>query len=284
MEYVNLGCGTRYHPDWINIDIASSGEGVIAHDLRKGIPLADASCDAIYHSHLLEHLRPSQALKLMQECYRVQKPGGFLRVAIPDLEQICLRYLEKLQGALNGDENAATDYDWILLEMYDQTVRERKGGLMLEYLSRSPLPNEAFVYERIGAEGRGIVRALREHSTRNSAPRPAQGGGVSLLKSLRNLLTVPGIMRQRLLTRWLGADGLRALEIGRFRLAGEAHQWMYDRFSLARLMLTAGFQDPIQQTATQSQIPNWPSFNLDTLPDGTVVKPDSLFMEAKRQA
>jgi hypothetical protein len=47
-------------------------------------------------------------------------------------------------------------------------------------------------------------------------------------------------------------------------------------------MLSAGFQDPIQKGAAQSQISNWSSFNLDTLADGTVVKPDSLFMEAKR--
>ena len=278
--YVNLGCGNRYHSAWINIDVFPHEEGIIAHDLSQGIPLPDASCDAAYHSHLLEHLRPAQGLQFMKECCRVLKPGGFLRVAIPDLEQICLRYLEKLQGAVNGDENAAFDYDWMLLEMYDQTVRERTGGLMLEYLNQSPLPNEAFIYERIGEVGRALVRGLREQSPDRSNPSPARG--VSLRQSLRKPRTLPSMIRSQLLTRWLGADGLRALEIGRLRLAGEVHQWMYDRYSLGRLMVTAGFQHPVQQTATQSQISDWPSFNLDTLPDGTVVKPDSLFMEATR--
>src|SRR5207253_10741586 len=103
-------------------------------------------------------------------------------------------------------------------------------------------------------------------------------------KAFSPLQTLRSAIRLRLLRRWLGSNWSRALEIGRFRLAGESHQWMYDRYSLARLVLAAGFQDPVQQSATQSQIPAWPSFDLDTLPDGTVVKPDSLFMEATRPA
>jgi len=55
---------------------------------------------------------------------------------------------------------------------------------------------------------------------------------------------------------------------------------LYDRYSLAQLLCTAGFVNPTVQTATQSWIPEWDSFNLDTPPDGTVNKPDSLFMEA----
>jgi len=282
LKYVNLGCGSRCHPDWINIDIAPTRNEVIAHDLSRGIPLADASCDVVYHSHLLEHLRPPQALQFMRDCLRVLRPGGVLRVAIPDLEQICIQYLNQLQKAGNGDQDAASDYDWMLLEMYDQTVREQSGGLMLDYLSRSSLPNETFIYERIGEEGRELVRAVREKPASDSNSSRAHREPRSLRTSLRRLLNFPRIARSRLLTRWLGPDGARALEIGRFRLAGEVHQWMYDRFSLARLMLTAGFQNPVVQRAAESQIPEWASFNLDTLADGTVVKPDSLFMEAQR--
>jgi len=282
MKYVNLGCGSRFHPEWINIDIAPGGEGVIAHDLSKGIPLPDMSCDAVYHSHLLEHLRQPDALKFMRECYRVTKPGAILRVAVPDLERICRVYLEKLGQALEHNLNNADDYEWIILELVDQLVREQSGGRMLSYLSQSPVPNEEFVFERIGEEGRNIVRALKEQSMRTFESPSLLAEGPSPRKAFSPLQTLRSAIRLRLLRRWLGSNWSRALEIGRFRLAGEVHQWMYDRYSLARLMLAAGFQDPVQQSATRSQIPAWPSFNLDTLPDGTVVKPDSLFMEAKR--
>jgi hypothetical protein len=47
-------------------------------------------------------------------------------------------------------------------------------------------------------------------------------------------------------------------------------------------MLAAGLQKPVQQSAESSLIPHWIDFHLDVLPDGTVNKPDSLFMEALR--
>jgi hypothetical protein len=191
-------------------------------------------------------------------------------------------YLEKLEEALKHAQANADDYDWIILELLDQTVREQSGGRMLDYLSQSPLPNEDFVYKRIGEEGRNMVRVLREQPINNSDRSSGRTEEISRRKPIPTLQTLRSKIRRRLLTRWLGSDWCRPLEIGRFRLAGEVHQWMYDRYSLARLMLTAGFQDPIQQSATQSQIPDWSSFNLDTLADGRVVKPDSLFMEAKR--
>jgi SAM-dependent methyltransferase len=282
MKYLNLGCGTRYHRTWVNIDIAPIGEGVIAHDLSLGIPLSDGSCDAVYHSHLLEHLRGPDALIFMRECYRVMKPGATLRVVVPDLEQICRVYLDKIEAALKGERNGADDYDWMVLELLDQTVREQSGGRMLGYLSRPSLPNEDFIFERIGEEGRNIVRVLREQSPNNSDSSAGGTENAGRRKSSSTLQTLRSKIRRNLLARWLGSEWRRPLEIGRFRLAGEVHQWMYDRYSLARLMLTAGFEAPIQQSATRSQIPNWSDFNLDTLADGTVVKPDSLFMEGTR--
>src|SRR5689334_16365456 len=129
-KMVNLGCGSRYHADWINIDIVAHSPAVIAHDLRHGIPLADASCDVVYHSNILEHVRRRDALPVMRECFRVLKPGGILRVATPDLERICGLYLEKFKAAQRGEVPAIPDYDWMLLEMYDQTVREKSGGGM----------------------------------------------------------------------------------------------------------------------------------------------------------
>jgi hypothetical protein len=80
----------------------------------------------------------------------------------------------------------------------------------------------------------------------------------------------------------LGAHDRRALRIGQFRLAGEVHQWMYDRYSLAKLMSDVGFKNPLAQTATSSRIAGWTAFNLDTQSDGAVVKPDSMYMEAIR--
>ena len=281
-SYVNLGCGRRYHPDWINIDIVSSGPGVIQHNLGQGIPLPDASCEVVYHAAVLEHMRREDALTFLRECHRVLKPGGVVRVGVPDLERLCHLYLSKLQAACDGGEAAAHDYDWIMLELCDQTVREKSGGGMIDFLCQNPLPNEAFVYDRIGEEGREIVNTLQNQGGRRMQA-PTVKPDISLrLRLRRRLRALPGSMKRHLFRLLLGPDGLRALEIGRFRLAGEVHQWMYDRYSLARLLVAAGFRNPVVQSAASSQIPNWASFHLDTLPDGRVIKPDLFFMEATK--
>lgn len=277
-SFLNLGCGARYHPDWINLDIVARGPGVIEHDLSCGIPLPDASCGVVYHSAVLEHLRRNDAAGFLAECRRVLRPGGVLRVAVPDLETICRLYLSKLAEAADGDAAAAHDYEWMLVELLDQMVREKSGGGMQDYLSHDPLPNEAFVYERIGEEGRGLVQLLRGIPIRGE--RTTAAAGRQLAETLRSF---PGAARRFLSEARLGGRNRRALEIGRFRLGGEAHQWMYDRYSLARLLSDAGFVDPRLQGASTSQIPDWTSYNLDTLPDGRVAKPDLFFMEAVKR-
>jgi hypothetical protein len=71
-------------------------------------------------------------------------------------------------------------------------------------------------------------------------------------------------------------------QIAKFRESGEIHQWMYDRFSLSRLLRQAGFAEDRVCAAGQSGIPNFNSYGLDLTADGAVRKPDSLFMEAAK--
>lgn len=78
----------------------------------------------------------------------------------------------------------------------------------------------------------------------------------------------------------MGEADNKALQIGRFRLQGEVHQWMYDRYSLARLLRKTGFHNPQPVGPTESQLQGWADYNLDTEPDGTIYKPDLLYMEA----
>lgn len=273
-RYVNLGCGNRFHPDWINIDLGPRAPHVLAHDLRKGIPLPDESCDVVYHAAVLEHIRRADVPGFMRECYRVLRVGGIIRVGVPDLETLCRLYLDKLKAAAAGIGKAAGDYEWVVLEMYDQVVREHSGGEMRAYLQRSSRSNERFVCDRIGEEGRELIRCLR--ASRKEHPRTH-----SVLRGLnRRARAILGMVRRAFLVLLAGPDADHALQIGRFRLSGEVHQWMYDRYSLGRLLLESGFREPALRSASESCIPRWTEFHLDTLPDGTPVKPDLLFMEA----
>jgi SAM-dependent methyltransferase len=280
MNYLNLGCGNRYHPDWTNINFTSTNKDVIAHNLNNGIPFPDQSFDLIYHSHILEHFSKTDAEPFIKECYRVLRPQGTLRVVVPDLEEIARVYLKTLDKVSAGFEEEISNYEWILLEMYDQTVRNKPGGEMISFLSKQNLSNQDFIIKRCGIEIENIIRSAHNQT---SFPNPTEEGSFKkILKHIYRLLRYPDYRHQAMLKLLLSSAELDALKIGQFRQSGEVHQWMYDRYSLKRLLEESGFVDIKQYAANESSIPNWTSFNLDTEPDGTVYKPDSLYIEATK--
>jgi SAM-dependent methyltransferase len=267
MRYLNLGCGQRFHSDWENLDFLPGGPGVHAHDLRKGIPFPDLSFDVVYHSHVLEHFSKADGMQLLRQCHRVLRAGGIVRVAVPDLEQIARLYLEALNKSLDGDRAWQSRYDWMLLEMYDQTVRDVPGGEMLAYLNLDPIPEQGFVASRMGGE----LRRLKAPRPKDTHDRPPGTGS-----RIRNLAS------RKIARLALGRKGIQAHDLGTIRISGEVHRWMYDRFSLARALEEAGFSSPRKLGPADSGIPGWTNFNLDTESDGSVYKPDSLYMEAIR--
>lgn len=117
---VNLGCGMHCLKGWLNIDgsltsllgtnntflnkllykVAGSAQyysfeifnDVIVtkkmrwYNLVNGIPLKNDSADVVFTSHFLEHLSKSDGYRFLEESFRVLKPGGLIRIAVPDLE------------------------------------------------------------------------------------------------------------------------------------------------------------------------------------------------------
>ena len=119
---LNLGSGPSAIRGWINIDrspgimvsrlpgpiqkgLRASGlipreqasvvwpSGVRRLDVTKGLPFDDCSVEAIYSSHMLEHLTRDAARRLLAECRRTLKPDGVLRVVLPDLRRLAESYL-----------------------------------------------------------------------------------------------------------------------------------------------------------------------------------------------
>lgn len=274
MKCLNIGCGSRFCYGWTNVDLASANQEIISYDITRGLPFSDLSFDLVYHSHVLEHLSKINACGLLKECYRILGTKGILRVVVPDLEQISRIYLHELEKVLYKNE-PDNNYSWILLELFDQMVRNHSGGEMLNYFLQPDIPNLDFVIQRIGREAesiRALANQQQSHAQKTSLKEK--------LKSLFYFLRDPSNLYELFLKFFLKKEDLEALRIGRFRMSGEVHQWMYDRYSLRKLLSECGFVDIVQRTAYDSYIPNWTQFNLDTEPDGTVYKPDSLYMEA----
>ncbi|MEO0844815.1 MAG: methyltransferase domain-containing protein [Cyanobacteria bacterium J06648_1] len=263
LEYLNLGCGYRFNSQWTNVNFVATGENVLPYDLNRGIPFTDNSFELVYHSHVLEHFSRTAASAFIAECCRVLRPGGILRVVVPDFEQIARLYLTSLEKAPKSTEWAA-NYEWMALEVLDQMVRNSRGGEMATYLAQEKICNQDFILERFGAEAEKSKLVNQNYSRLKSLSQP--------LKELKS-------KAYRLLPKsW--SRFYTALKIGYFRQSGEVHQWMYDRYSLGKLLADHGLQDIVQRTASESYLDCWASFNLDTEPNGNIYKPDSLFMEA----
>lgn len=288
LPYLNLGCGGKIHPDWVNVDMAPRAAGVQACDLRRGIPFPDNTFEVIYHSQVLEHIPPEEAPFFLQECWRVLQPGGRIRVVVPDLESLVDAYRTWLHRNLTEpDPVSEANYDFILLELFDQMVRTKSGGRLGTYLDQPHLINEAFVLERCGHVAlyhRACVkRATEPVPPASPSPPPAWYriwyGTIRRFpgRFLRWCMKAP----KRGLA-WM-QERMRSEEarLGAFRLGGEIHQWVYDRFSLSRLLLQSGFVDVQQHTPFTSAIPAWSTYALDVR-DGTPYDPVSLFMEARK--
>ena len=87
--WLNLGGKSHCepHPEYrgyVSVDV-EPGEGWhVLHDLREPIPLPDASVDRVHTEDFLHYLTRPDMEKMLAECHRLLKPGGRLRVSLPD--------------------------------------------------------------------------------------------------------------------------------------------------------------------------------------------------------
>ncbi|MGD0338468.1 MAG: methyltransferase domain-containing protein [Bacteroidota bacterium] len=164
---VHLGCGPEVQPsDWIDCDgswnvlsgkfpspvrkmILKCGQltgiklqewprHVRFFNLRKRFPFNDSSVDAIYASHVWEHLSRFDAKKATQEAFRVLKEGAFLRLVVPDLYYFCQSYV------LSNNENAA---DLLLEELHLRDRGEKKSLLIHLYTIITDFHSHKWMYD-----------------------------------------------------------------------------------------------------------------------------------------
>jgi predicted SAM-dependent methyltransferase len=118
---INLGSGERPLEGWVNVDALPDAPGVdVVADIVEPLPFDSASADALYASHLLEHVSTDDVPGVLAEWRRVLRPGGVLMIAVPDLEVIARMIVERPGwftpphtpwiGAIYGGQKDAWDF------------------------------------------------------------------------------------------------------------------------------------------------------------------------------
>jgi predicted SAM-dependent methyltransferase len=84
---LNVGCGPTLNKDFINLDYLWVPSLDVCWDITaKKYPFPDASMEGIYTEHCLEHIPYDKCIENLKEFHRLLKPGGTVRIIVPDAE------------------------------------------------------------------------------------------------------------------------------------------------------------------------------------------------------
>lgn len=151
--WVQLGSGAHYIEGMINVDVNPFRKRDIWLDLRKGLPFADNSVDAIYCCHTLEHFYEPDVRAILRECSRILKPKAGMRIATPDLKKAAEAYLQ-------GDMKRFSDFP---------DKRASIGGKLVNYLlcrdQHRLIFDFSFWKEILEGEGFFRVEECKPHQT-----------------------------------------------------------------------------------------------------------------------
>ena len=116
---LHLGCGKRKLPGWVSVDSRESTEPDVVADVRNLDAWQSGGVGQIYASHVLEHIPRPDLLATLREWRRVLKPGGKLRVSVPDFATLAALYHEngvsfwRIVGPLYGRQDYAGNTHYI---------------------------------------------------------------------------------------------------------------------------------------------------------------------------
>lgn len=278
MKFLNLACGPTYLVDdhWVNVDFCRVDGEVIGHDLLQPLPFGDGEFDLVYSSHFLEHIPRRHVHSFLLECKRVLKPGGTLRLVLPDGEEMFAAYLDLRSKGMHREA------DFVMIEIVDQCVRDRSGGeLGLFYASvRSVNPKEQAYWSCFIEKRNGEVLNVDMPRARARIPEKTRGGPHfvfsrpithawtrvrSVFHRIGIKLLLPAFKRQNV----------------SFAGIGEKHCWLWVLYQLQAVLERAGFEGVARCTHLSSRHPSFPFCPLDATADSEPRKGgESMYVEA----
>jgi hypothetical protein len=231
----------------------------------------------VYSSHFLEHIPFNQVPSFLKECYRVLKPGGVIRLVLPDFEEMCREYLTQLDG---GDYTKAK---LCVIDIVDQCVRLERGGELAK----------AYKQYSQDLEGNHQIRAYIYSRNGQNLPLQSVSTQSEKLTKLIKLLGKPKLLIGKVMYQLdmarinilvsLLPKAFKEQNVS-FAGIGERHHWLWDFYQLKHVLEAVGF-DSIQRChCNTSQISDFPFQPLDVNSDSQPRKGQfSMYIEAVKK-
>lgn len=150
---LHVGCGSVRFDGWVNADLDPRADLVV--NLSARLPFLESSVRMIYSEHVLEHLTVKQGLRFLRESRRVLEPGGVIRIAMPDLDDLVAGY--------NGDWRR---FDWLRWPGHEfiQT-RAEMMNVAMRWWGHQYLYNREELERRLREAGFGHIEFLHPGSS-----------------------------------------------------------------------------------------------------------------------
>ena len=250
----------RIEGEWDVVRFASPFRGTSGADrlidAARPLPFGTGCFHAIYARRIVEHLASDEARNFVNEAHRLLLQGGVLRVSVPDTEELARDYLAAIDRArAEPRPDTIKDVHEKRVSYIDQFVRRVPGGALGRYIASGQMSEENL--RRAYGDALGAIAVASKSPTSSLRPKLRQR-----VKEAARLL---------LRRRWVHET----------HATREAHLWIYDRFSLPRLLSAAGFSDVRVVGPDVSAIPGWERWALDTSELGAHPFEPSLTVEAR---
>ena len=112
---LHLGCGKRYIPGFTHIDQVKFPHVDFVQDIRSLPDIEDESASLIYACQVIEYFDREELPAVLTEWRRVLRPGGILRLSVPDFEVMSRLY------------RAGLKLEWFLGTLYGK-ISDGQGG------------------------------------------------------------------------------------------------------------------------------------------------------------